>query len=120
MSAETEFLASVCVTANAPVYFHSVLPLGTLTRSWGRPQLDHAENDVSCSFWEDRPEKLRDDASVLVDRHLLRDTDASGGEVVKELLPAQVDAAAAGGTRALRRSARLDSMVGVLRVKWAD
>ena len=74
--------------------------------------MDHAENDehVSCSFWEDRPEKLRDDASVLVDRHLLRDTDASGGEVVKELLPAHVDTAAAGGTRALRRSARLDSM----------
>ena len=72
--------------------------------------MDHAEND-SCSFWEDRPEKLRDDASVLVDRHLLRHTDASGGEVVKELLPALVDAAAAGGTRALRRNARLDSMV---------
>ena len=108
MSAETEFLASVCVTANAPVYFHSVLPLGTLTRSWGRPQSDHAEN---VSLLGVNPKKLRDDAWVLVDRHLLRDTDASGGEVAKVLLPAHVDAAAAGGTRALRRSARLDSMV---------
>lgn len=111
MSAETEFpVIGLRHTAHAPVYFHSISPLGTLTRSWGRPQSDHAEND-SCSFWEDRPEKLRDDASVLVDRHLLRDTDASGGDAVKELLPAHTDATAAGGTRPLRRNARLDSMV---------
>ena len=98
----------VCVTAISPIYLHYSLPLGTLTSSWGRPQLDHAENDVSL---EVSPEKLRDDASVLVDLHLLRDADASGEEEKVKLLLAHVDAAAAGGTRALRRSARLDSMV---------
>ena len=115
---KTEFLfIGLRHTANAPVYFHSILPLGTLTRSWGRPQSDHAEN-VSCS---DRPERLRDDAPVLVDRHLLRDTDASGGVAEKVLLPAHVDVAAAGGTRALRRNARLDSMVAFVgEMKWLE
>lgn len=83
--------------------------------------MDHAENDEHVSLLEDRPEKLRADASVLVDRHLLRDADASGRDAVKELLPAHTDAAAAGGTRPLRRSARLDSMVAFCeRVEWNE